>query len=593
MRKNRRIAALLTAGLLALTPCVSAGMSVFAEGETPSTYDITVNATKAADSAFAAYQIFTGKVEDGKLTEIQWGSGMPSDKSAFLTALQAEDAFKVGEGGANVFASLTASSTAEDYSKAIAKLGDKSESANALARILDDVVTSPITDTNSANNIIGGAASGYYLVKETSPAGEENPISLNLLKVIGKSEKIEAKEDLPTLTKEIVGPNVNGDKDANTASVGDVVEYKLDSTVPDMTGYNKYFFVVNDTMESGLTFNPDSVRVKIGTGDSYLPSTAYEVQTGDKAKVGETQYTFQIVLKNFIQYNTTEYIGKPIEITYNATVNNSATAGTSTESANENTVNLTYSNNPNVDSNGGTEGQPDGPDEPSGTDPKGKTPDDKTYTYLTNLEIVKVDKDNHETTLQGAKFELTGESLQAVYHEQGIFKKDSSADPAYYLLIDGTYSDTAPTTETASQYVDGMDAEKYALVTDSDTNYSTMNKVTAFGESGTDGKVTFGKLGVGTYTIVETKSPTGYNKLAEPITIQITATPSDEGCTWSYKKDNGTASNSNSFMIENSQGSTLPSTGGVGTKLFYLFGGMLAVGSGVVLVTKKRMSYEK
>ena len=208
------------------------------------------------------------------------------------------------------------------------------------------------------------------------------------------------------------------------------------------------------------------------------------------------------------------------------------------------------------------------------------------------MEIVKVDKDNHETTLQGAKFELTGKSLQAVYHEQGIFKKDSSADHAYYLLIDGTYSDAAPTTETASQYVDGMDAEKYALVTDSET-ISTMNKVTAFGTSGTDGKVTFGKLGEGTYTIVETKSPTGYNKLANPIKIQITATPSDKGCTWSYKKDNGTASNSNSFMIENSQGSTLPSTGGVGTKLFYLFGGMLAVGSGVVLVTKKRMSYEK
>ena len=43
------------------------------------------------------------------------------------------------------------------------------------------------------------------------------------------------------------------------------------------------------------------------------------------------------------------------------------------------------------------------------------------------------------------------------------------------------------------------------------------------------------------------------------------------------------------FDIENKSGATLPETGGIGTTLFYVIGGLLVVGAGVLLVTKKRM----
>ena len=96
--------------------------------------------------------------------------------------------------------------------------------------------------------------------------------------------------------------------------------------------------------------------------------------------------------------------------------------------------------------------------------------------------------------------------------------------------------------------------------------------------------------------------------LAKPITVTITASGvTITGCTWDKTiSDDNNATTAGDFVqgdatnqsklpltVKNKEGSTLPSTGGVGTKLFYLFGGMLAVGSGVVLVTKKRMSYEK
>jgi len=585
MKTNKRFLAAMTASLLALTPMAATSMLI-ANAEDCT---ITVN-NSAKDYEYTAYKIFKGDKSgtdpNYTLSNLKWADGF--DYTSFISDLKSDTTF------GTTFSGVTDAESVAAALDTIKTDNNKLAQFAKLAFANKGTTTSYESTYNSTTGYtIPATEAGYYLVEESSvPTGAVT--SRYMLKVAGTTS-VEPKRPSPSLTKEIVGPNANADKDANTASVGDAVEYKLNSAVPDMTGYNKYFFVVNDTMEPGLTFNPDSVAVKIGNTDLTNKAkagagvnTTFEVQTGDAA----SGKTFQIVFNNFIQYNTTDYINKPIEITYNATVNNAATAGSAKDDANENTVNLTYSNNPNVNSNGGTAGEPDGPDEPGGTDPKGETTPDKTYTYLTELEIEKVDKANHDTKLKGAKFELTGESLQAVYHEQGIFKVAADANPAYYLLTDGTYSKDAPTTETADKYVNGMAAVKYALVTDSDT-ISTMNKVTAFGESGTDGKVTFGKIGVGTYKIVETKEPTGYNKLTKPVVITITAEPSATGCEWKYSRDGGTAASLNSFMIENAQGSTLPSTGGIGTKMFYLFGSAFVIGASTFIVTKKRVGENK
>lgn len=94
-----------------------------------------------------------------------------------------------------------------------------------------------------------------------------------------------------------------------------------------------------------------------------------------------------------------------------------------------------------------------------------------------------------------------------------------------------------------------------------------------------NGRFTIQGLGAGTYYLTETKQPAGYNKLSGPVTVVI-----DE--TGLVKVGESEA---NPVKVENKSGTVLPSTGGAGTTIIYLIGGALVLGSGVVLVTKRRV----
>ena len=96
-----------------------------------------------------------------------------------------------------------------------------------------------------------------------------------------------------------------------------------------------------------------------------------------------------------------------------------------------------------------------------------------------------------------------------------------------------------------------------------------------------NGKFTIKGLDAGTYYLTETKQPDGYNKLSAPVKIVIA-----EDGTITIGESTSTV---NQVEVENNTGSLLPSTGGMGTTLFYIFGAILVIGSGVVLITKKRM----
>lgn len=96
------------------------------------------------------------------------------------------------------------------------------------------------------------------------------------------------------------------------------------------------------------------------------------------------------------------------------------------------------------------------------------------------------------------------------------------------------------------------------------------------------GRFTIKGLAAGTYYLTETKQPDGYNKLTSPVKIVI----AENG---TITVGDSTSSPVTEVKVENKTGSILPSTGGMGTTLFYIFGAILVVGSGVVLITKKRM----
>lgn len=145
-----------------------------------------------------------------------------------------------------------------------------------------------------------------------------------------------------------------------------------------------------------------------------------------------------------------------------------------------------------------------------------------------------------------------------------------------------------------------MDGEtqKYATFNETGANTS-IYKLTGWTNNATEaakvktpanGNITFEGLDAGTYYLEETKAPTGYNKLTAPITVVISSTLPPTGGTASYTVTaDGATTTDYTVRVENKAGTELPSTGGIGTTIFYVVGGGLMVAAIVLLVTKKRM----
>lgn len=530
--------------------CVLAFTMAFAMGLTASAADYTITINKPAgdiDRTYEAYQIFQGNLDGSTLSDIEWGAGI--DGAAFLTELKKN-------------ASFTSCTDAKTVAEKLATFTNDSDEAVAFAKLAGKFLTTA-TATSSTGKITVPA--GYYLLKDVTTVTDD-ALSLNILKVV-KDVTVNPKADHPTVDKKI-GTDISTGVAANEATIGDKVPFVIASKVPQMQGYTKYFFVLNDSMTAGLTYNKD-VAIKIGA--TTLAADAYDVVYDDTAN------TMKIVIKNFIQYKSEA--GKDIVVTYSATLNEKADL---TQAGNKNTVKLTYSNNPNVDYKGDNE--------PDTTDPVGETPEHVTVTYSTKLQLTKVDGADHNVKLEGVEFQITGTSIKTAVSKGEYFKQDAAG--TYYQLKDGTFTETVPTAETESKYV--STSVKYAKVTDT-TEQTKMQKVTANGTTDANGLITFEGLGAGTYYITELKTKSGYNLLTAPITVVITATPGTTSCTWTATMNGAPATfeeNMVKLTVENNKGSVLPITGGIGTTIFYVIGGLLVCGAVVMAITKKKLSVE-
>ena len=531
--------------------------AIAAEGD----FTITINkpTNDKADHTYDGYRIFAGTLaQDGSLTEVTWGAGI-ADGDDFIADLKADT---------TVGSAFASAAKASDVAKALEGKEDDGPFMQAFAKVVSDnnLGTKAFTAKESPITV-AKADAGYYFIKDTDDsltAPGYGAYSRFILKVVG-NVTMTAKEDVPTFDKNLIEDTKKVKN--NTASVGDKVNYQIDSKVPDMTGYTKYFFVVEDTMTDGLTFNND---IKVTIGSSQLAADAYTVES--------TAHSFKLVLKNFKQYTT----GADIKIEYSATLN---TAAKITEGTNDNTAKLTYSNNPNITPDSTTD-EP-GPDD---GDVTGKTPDIKTVTGTSGIQIDKIDGSS-SAALSGAKFKIEGDGVKAVIVNKTVYKQ--SAAGTYYMLKNGTFTTDAPTTATEKNY--DSTTTKYAEVTVDNTLTSTEG-INNIGYTNAEGYLSFAGLDAGTYTITELEAPEGYNKLSpDTITVTLSAqyNANDNRFVWTCKVGNTTVDSQMDgcyhFQVANNKGATLPGTGGMGTTIFYVVGGLLIVCAGALLVTKIRM----
>ena len=330
-----------------------------------------------------------------------------------------------------------------------------------------------------------------------------------------------------TVSLKTEAPSITKTADKETVSIGQVVKYTVAGSVPDTTGYAKYVYKIHDTLSNGLDF-VNNAKGTVVTGNTVNVSVAFKNATDAStapttATLDTTKKTMALDLSAWVIANQTNK-GKEFTVTYYAKVNKDAVV---TE---KNSATLEYGNNPS--------------DTTTTTPSEAKTP---TYP----LAIKKFAK-NGGKTLAGAKFKLYSNKTDA----------DAANENAIKVLgSNGNYvvDSTSPTTEFVS--VDSITDQGYNLHVNG--------------------------LAEGTYYLVETKAPDGFNKLTAPIVIKITKSTDTDVNKWTISKD-GTVEKDKIIDVENSTGSILPSTGGMGTIAFTVVAALLVLGVAVSFIRDRK-----
>lgn len=335
-----------------------------------------------------------------------------------------------------------------------------------------------------------------------------------------------------TVSLKTEAPSITKTADKDTVSIGQVVKYTVAGSVPDTTGYAEYVYKIHDTLSNGLDFVNDAkgtavigntVNVSVAFEDATDASTAPTTATLS----GTGNRTMILDLSAWVKANQQTNKGKNFTVTYYAKVNKDAVV---TE---KNKAQLEYGNKPG---------------ETTTTTPS----EAKTPTYP--LDIKKFAK-NGGQTLAGAKFKLYSNKTDADGANDKAIKVSAVVNKAGHYVVDPT------STTTEFESVASIDGKGYNLHVNG--------------------------LAEGTYYLVETKAPDGFNKLTAPIEIKITKSTDTDANNWTISKD-GTPETDKIIDVENSTGSILPSTGGMGTIAFTVVAALLVLGVAVSFIRDRK-----
>lgn len=429
---------------------------------------------------------------------------------------------------------------------------------------------------------------GYYLVADTTDLnGQESTAnSLAMVDTVGEDKvTFDVKLYAPTMEKKVddiqdsTGKERTYDwEDTADHDIGDRVPYLITMTMPsNLTDYSYYAMYLKDTLSTGLTLNEDSLLVYIGTTQSSIakkdsekassakflwefsegtltvyPNYGYQNNAGDDVSASATAGgdVKKVIVSG--EGESAVYVGNGDAITlyYSCTLNENAVVG---NPGNPNHAQFFYSNNPYGDS-------------------FGHTPEDWCIVFTYKTVINKVDNSAAHAPLPGAKFTL------------------------YKFTADEAGTETAHGAKG-----------NWVVVARKSTNVSDNENTSDVDESLQSTTFTFTGLDDGYYKLVEDVAPDGYNKI-EDVYFTITATHTLEingnaeaaltqltgdVTTGAITLTPDLAEGSLSASVVNQSGTELPSTGGMGTTLFYIIGAALMLGAAVLLITKRRMNSEQ
>lgn len=528
----------LLAALLAVAMVCAMAIPAFAEN---SEGDVDSHHT------YSAFQIFKGDVEgnnikDFKISNVDWGSNIINNSDDFLNKLREAD---------HIGPLFTNAKSAQEVLAVISQWHDSDDYSIAFARFVchylysNDANPTYVVRAGSNALTIPEAKAGYYLFVDTTDFSKDDSYhSYNsFLLMVTKGNwnvPITPKAEKPTVEKKVYdnpdGTSTGGFGSSADHAINEKFQFQLTATLPDSTNraydyYDKYSVIFHDTLSDGITYDKDdeldSVVIK-SNGNTYniTDSSKYTIDTTDLES--QNSFVVNIDVKACAKdagFDLND--GATITVTYTAHLNDKAYVNTAGGStSNINKVYLTYSNNPKDESS------------------IGKTPESTpVYVYTYQLNNTKHQDTEKGPALEGACFRLYSDEACTDQSEVQLYQKDGF----YYPIKD----------------VLGKEAVEM--------------------KSAANGTFNVKGLDAGTYYLKEITPPDGYSACKViPVTIKADHSRNDQ-------VDLEGSNLTNDIVNIKAGGITLPSTGGIGTTLFYVVGGGLMVAAIVLLVTKKRM----
>lgn len=500
MKKMKKLVSLMLAVVMVLA------MTVVASAEN---HTIT---GPSNGHTYEVYQIFTGDLSSNILSNVKWGKNG--------TGTEGENVAQT------VLDVLTAVNSASDTAKLEVIENYVNLNSQAFGTITDDVSTLSAPD-------------GYYLIKDQDDSVTGNDAYTLYITKIVNDITISPKSGVPEFEKKVKDVNdstansTTGWQDSADYDIGDAVPFQLEGTVADnYADYTKYYFAFHDVEEEGLTFNSESVVVKVNGTEI---ESGYQVVT-----TGITDgCTFEVIFEDLKTINSVQ-AGSVITVEYTSTLNEDAVLGST---GNVNKAKLEFSNNPN-DEQGGE---------------KGTTPWDNVIVFTYKVVVNKTVKNpNYDAEDEDSKefIPLPGAGFT-------LYKKGTQNE---YQLVKEIGAEENRTTFTFS----GLDDGSYKLAeTTTPAGYNTISDIEF------------------TVNADHTITWDGTNRTG----VLTSLTGTDVNNTITFTPD--VTAGSLSTDVENKSGATLPETGGIGTTIFYVVGIILVLGAGLLLITKKRMSAQK